>query len=108
MQPSGDIDSGLRKSVELRDQSQRIDHDARADDRMLARAQDPARNQLQDETIPVVDNRVPRVVPARATRDEIERGRKVVHNLALAFITPLRTYDYNRLRSEEHPAELQS
>src|ERR1019366_3646675 len=43
------------------------------------------------------------VVPARASRDVIERRRKVVHDLALAFIAPLRTYNHNRLHQPVTP-----
>jgi hypothetical protein len=70
---------------------------------MLAGAQNPAGDQLQDEAFSTVDDRVSRIVSARASRDVIERRRKVVHHLALAFIAPLRTYNYNRLHPPASP-----
>src|ERR1019366_6704044 len=72
-------------------------------DGVLAGAQNSARDELQDEPVPVENDRMPRVVSARAPRDVIERTRKVVHNLALAFIAPLRTYDNNRLHRPVSP-----
>ena len=103
VQPPGNVDSGLRKRVELSGQSYRIDHDARTDDRMLAGAQNPAGDQLQDEAFSTVDDRVSRIVTARASRNVIERRGKVVHYLALAFIAPLRTYHDDRLHQPVSP-----
>jgi len=42
-------------------------------------------------------------VSARASRDVIERRRKEVHHLALAFIAPLRAYNNNRLHQPPAP-----
>ncbi len=45
----------------------------------------------------IEDDRVAGVVSARVTRHIVERRGNVVHDLAFAFVAPLRAHDYNRL-----------
>ncbi len=104
MQSPGDIDSGFGERVQLRHEGRRIHHDPRANHRMLPRPQNAARDQLQHETAPVEDDGVSGVVGPRASRDIIERRCKVVHHLALPFISPLRTHHHDRLHRQIAPA----
>jgi hypothetical protein len=88
MQASRDVDAGFCQRVQFRHQRRRIHNHSRPDHRMLARAQNSAGDQLQDETVSVEDDGVAGVVPTRASRDVIERRGKVVHHLALALHRP--------------------
>src|SRR5580704_6423253 len=64
---------------------------------MLAGTQNSARDQLEDETVSVEDDGMAGVVASRASRNVIERRGKIVHHLALAFITPLCAHYHDRL-----------
>src|SRR5256885_12066522 len=74
----------------------------------LFRSKNAARNQLQHIAVLADDDRVPRVVAARDTRDVVKRSCKVVDHLAFAFVAPLRVSRAATTRSEEHTSEFQS
>ena len=104
MQASGDVDPGFGKRVQFCHQGRRVHDNSRSDHRMFAGTQNSAGDQLQDETVSVEDDGVAGVVAARASRDVIERRGKVVHDLALAFIAPLRAHYHDRLHRQIAPA----
>src|SRR5579863_1333889 len=73
---------------------------------MLARPQDSARDQLQDETAAVEDYGVAGVVASRASRDVIEGCGEIVDDLALPFVAPLRSHHNDRLHRPVAPARI--
>ena len=76
-----------------RQQRGRIDHQAVADHRLLARAQNAARDQFQDEFLLADENRVAGVVSALIARDNIEPFGEEIDNLPFALVSPLGAQD---------------
>ncbi len=70
-----------------------VEHHAVADDAAAARPQDAARHQLKNEFLSVDDDGVPGIVSAGIAGHDREILRENVHDLALAFVAPLRTDD---------------
>ena len=96
------VHPSLRERFDLGDERARIDDHARTDYGMPLWTQDAAGNQLQHVLIFADDDGVPGIVAAGDARDVIERPGEVVHNLALAFVAPLRAYNHHRF----HPDDL--
>jgi hypothetical protein len=87
--------------VELVEQDFRIDDTARADQRRLA-GDDTARKLPQLERLAFGDDRVTRVGAALIAAHEVRLLREQVDDLALPFVSPLRTYDHYRRHVPEH------
>ena len=104
MQASRDVDPGFLQGVQFSHQGRRIDDHAGTDHGVFAGAQNSAGDQLKDEFLSIEDHGVAGVMPSRASRDVIERRGKVVHYLALAFITPLCSHHHDRLHGQIAPA----
>ena len=103
MQTPGNVDSVFRERIEFADERGGVHHNARADHGVFAGAQNSARDQLQHEAFTVEDHRMAGVVATRASRNVIERSRKIIHDFAFAFVAPLRAYDYDRLHQSFTP-----
>ena len=80
-------------AVNFRQHVPRINHDAIADDRELAAANEARRQQRKLEHFAVNDQRMARIVAALETHHDIGPAREPVDDLALAFIAPLGAYD---------------
>src|ERR1700722_7506104 len=106
MQTSGHIDAGFGQGLQFPYQGRRVYDHPRPDHRVFARAQNSARDQLQDKAASVEDNGGAGVVPSRASRDVIERGGQIVLELAFAFGSPLRAPYDNRLHWQIAPAQI--
>ena len=91
VQASLHVDPGFGKGRNFCHQRRRIHNRACSDHGMLFRAKYSAGDKLKHVAVFPDDDRVPRVVAARNTRDVIKRSCKVVNHLALAFIAPLRS-----------------
>jgi hypothetical protein len=98
VQAAGDVNPRLGQGVNFSDQRRGIDHNAWANHGVASFAQNPARNQLENESVAVKNDRVACIVSARAARDVVERPGKVVHHLAFPFIAPLRADHHDALR----------
>src|SRR5690242_3493837 len=81
--------------LDLGNQRCRIDTYACADHRLLPGPQDSAGNQLQNKPIFSNDDRMTRVMAAGAARDAVKRTSKIVNNLTLALVSPLRADDHD-------------
>ena len=99
MQASLHVYPGLGECRNFRHQRRRIHHRARSDHRLPLRPKNTARNQLQHIAVLADDDRVPRVVAARDTRDVVKRSCKVVDHLAFAFVAPLRAHHHHRFHA---------
>ena len=88
-QNAGDFHSGRFQRFDLGEQRRRIDHQAVADHRLFARAQNAARNQLQYKFLFADKNRVAGVMSALIARDDIEPVREEVDDLPLTLVSPL-------------------
>src|SRR5712692_6143022 len=89
------------EAFEFRDQRRRIDHHARADHCLLVGPQNPAGNELENETVAIEDHGVAGVVAAAAARDVVEGARQVVNHLAFAFVTPLGAHHDDRFHQPD-------
>ena len=85
-----DVDARRLQRLDLREQRRRIDHQPVADDRLDSRAQNPDRDQLQDELLVADAHRVAGVVAALIARHDVEAFREQIDDLAFAFVAPLR------------------
>ena len=101
--------SGFFQVFELRQQRHRIHDGARPDHGFLARAQNPAGNQLQHVAMTIENNGVASVVAAGIARRVVKRRREVVDYLAFSFVAPLRAdhrdcFRPGLLAHPQHPA----
>src|SRR4029077_20877659 len=96
--PPAYVDVGLLEVFELVHQRGRINDGSRPYDGFLSGAQNAARNQLKNETTTVEDDGVTGVVTPGVARDLISRRGKIIANLAVSFVAPLRADDCDRLR----------
>ena len=88
-----DRDPLPRQPLDLVDERVRIDDDAIADDRELARAARPRRQKAQLVADAVDDKGMAGVVAALEAHDDVGALRQPVDDLALAFVAPLRSDD---------------
>ena len=86
-------DAGRFERVDFRQQRGRIDDQAVADHGLLARAQNAAGNQLQNELLLADEHRVAGVVPALIARHDIEPLGEEIDDLSLALVSPLGAQD---------------
>src|SRR5439155_10060218 len=86
---AADIDAAAAQSLELPDQHRGVDHHAVADHAYLARVEDPGRDQVELELLPVADDRVAGVVAALEADDDVGPLGQQVGELALALVAPL-------------------
>src|SRR6185437_14868426 len=93
------VDAAFAQALQFRHQRRRIHHYSRADNRLLPRPQNPARNQLQHIAIVADDDRVPGIVPAAISRAVVKRPSQEVDHLPLAFVAPLRANYCNRFHT---------
>ena len=89
----GDVDAGDFQGFRSRQQRRRIDHQAVADDGLLAGPQNAARDQLEDEFLFADEDRVAGVVAALIARHDIEALGEEIDNLPLALVSPLGAQD---------------
>src|ERR1700723_2068041 len=94
--PPARFDSRFSKVFHFDQQGRGIHHGSRADDRLLARPQNSAGDQLQDVFMIIKNNGVAGVMSARVAGRIVERLGEVIHYLTLAFIAPLRPNHDNR------------
>ena len=92
-QTSVHFHAGFAQGANFLKQGQWVKHHPIANHTTTARTQDAARNELKNELLPVDDDSVPGIVAARVACHNRKIFRENVDNLALAFVTPLRTYD---------------
>src|SRR6266536_1060351 len=97
-----DRDSARSQLVELFDQDLGIDHAARADHTLLA-AQDPGGDVADLVGLAADNDRVPSVRPAVVAADKVRVLGEQVDDLALAFVSPLGSYDHGRRHSRSVP-----
>ena len=90
-QAVADVDAGLRQLVDLGKERLGIDDDAVADDAGDAGVQDARREQAQDELASVRVDGMAGVVPALIAGDDRKIWRQQIDDLALAFVSPLRS-----------------
>ena len=100
MQAALHLDAGLCKRFNLGYQSAGVNDHASPYHRVLLGAQNAAGDKLQHVLVLADDDGVTGVVSASDARDIVERAGQVIHHLALAFVTPLRSYDYHRFHSD--------
>ena len=86
-------DAGRFQRLDLAQQRRRIDHQAVADHGLLARAQNAARNQLQNELLLADEDRVAGVVAALIARHDVESLGEEIDDLAFALVAPLGAED---------------
>jgi hypothetical protein len=87
-----DVDALAVEIVHFLDQHRRVDHHAVADQAGLA-LQDTGGHQVADELFTIDDHRVPCIVAALKTDDNICTCSQKIDDFALALITPLRSDD---------------
>ena len=84
-----DLDALPGQPVDLVEQRARIEHDAVADHRQLARPHHARRQQRELVGDPVDDQRVAGIVPALEADDDVGLLGQPVDDLALALVAPL-------------------
>src|SRR5204862_266615 len=89
----GDLYARGFKGFDLGEQRAGIDDQAIADDRLLARAQDAARDQLENIFLLAYKNGMAGVMPALIPRDDVELLGKEIDDLPLALVSPLGSQD---------------
>jgi hypothetical protein len=94
-----DGNAGFAKGLYFTHQRHGIEHHAVANHCTAARTKYPAGNKLQDELTPANQDGMASVVSAGITRYDFEALRKNIDDLAFAFVSPLRAYDYRCLAS---------
>jgi len=99
VQAAFDLNVGLGKCLDFGHQRGGIDDHAGTDHRVLLRAQNAARDELQDVAVLANDYRVPGIVPAGTTRNVIEGPGEIIDDFAFAFVTPLSADHYDRFHS---------
>ena len=107
---AGEVDPLRAQVVELVGEHLRVDHDAVADRAVLARVEDPGRDQVELPLDVVADDRVAGVVAALEADHEIRVLGEQIDDLALALVAPLGADDHDAghsawsLRGEAPPA----
>ena len=90
------VDAALVEARELGEQHPRVDDDAVADDVRDPRREDPGRDQVQREGLPVRQHHgVARVVAALVAHDPLDALAVEVGRLALALVAPLRADEHH-------------
>ncbi len=84
--------SGL-KILDLLEEGRGGDDEPVADDARLPGMQDPRGDEMEDDLAAVDIYGVPGVVAALVAGDDVEGGGQEVDDLALAFVSPLRSED---------------
>jgi hypothetical protein len=97
VQAAGHVDAGFCQGFNFGDQRRGINNHSCGNDRMPLGSQNSAGNQLQHKAVFANDDGVAGVVAAADARNVLKRTGKVVHDLAFAFIAPLRPDDHDRL-----------
>ena len=91
---AGDVHPLGLDGLDLILQDDRVDDDAVADDVHRIRAENPGGNGVEDESVPVEDERMTRVRAALEAGDHlVVRGQDIDH-LSLALVTPLEAEDH--------------
>jgi hypothetical protein len=103
-----DADAGGREAVQLLDERDRIHHGAAADDALLAGAEDPRRDQLENEAPVAEHDGVPGIRAPGVSRHHVHAGGDQVDDLPLPLVAPLGAHDHDvrqgllRERAREH------
>ena len=100
VQAAFDVDTGFRQRFNFGHERRGIDDHARADDRVLVRAQDAAGDELKHIAILANDDRVASIVAAGNAHNIIKRPSQIIDNLALALVAPLRADHNDRFHAE--------
>ena len=90
-----DRDALPAQALDLGDERVRIEHDAVADDRELARAHDARRQERELVGLAADDERVAGVVAALEAHDDVGLLGQPVDDLALALVAPLGANDHD-------------
>ena len=91
---AGDVHALGLDGLDLILQDDRVDDDAVADDVHRIRAENPGGNGVEDESVPVEDERMTRVRAALEAGDHlVVRGQDIDH-LSLALVAPLEAEDH--------------
>src|SRR3954471_11058887 len=75
------------------EESEGVNHHAISDDAKFIRPDNATRNKVQDILLPVTDDGVARIAAALCPHHYVTALREVVHDFALAFVSPLETDD---------------
>src|SRR5712671_2525173 len=93
------VDAGFFERLNFGHEGCGVYYDAGADDCLLLGAQDAAGDELQDEAIFADDYGVPGVVSAGDARDIVKSAGKIIDNLAVDFVAPLRGDHHDRFHA---------
>jgi len=89
--------AGVLELLDLVEEGRGVEHDAVADDALAARAENAARDELQDELLAADDDGVAGVMTASVAGDDVELFAEDVDDLAFAFVAPLGAENDGRL-----------
>src|SRR5205085_7244482 len=89
----------------LLDECQEIDHDPVSNHAPLSAAENARRDEVEDVFRAAVNDRVAGIITALAPDNDVRLGGENVDDLALAFITPLRS-DQDCVRHEKKDNKL--
>src|SRR5262249_47297727 len=89
-----DVDLTLFQPVDLLEQYLRVEHHPVADRAGQSLVEDPRRDQVEFEDVPVPDDRVPGIVATLKTDHQVGPLGEQVDDLSLSFIAPLGANDY--------------
>src|SRR6478672_12796062 len=99
VEAAADIDTGFCEHFDFFDEGDGINHDAHADNGVLFRTKNAARNELENVLVLADDDGVAGVVATGNANDVVERAGEIVHDFAFTFVTPLRANDDDRFHS---------
>jgi hypothetical protein len=95
------IDTEVAQFGDFLEESDRVQHDAVADDAFAVGAQHAAGDKLQHEFLALDDDGVSGIMTAGVTGDGGKLPAEHIHNLAFAFVAPLGAEHHCCLRSHE-------
>ena len=102
-EPTGDGDAPDFEAVNLLDQRRKMDHDPIADNAGHAGMQNARRDQVQNRLLTIDNQGVAGVVAALKAHHSLCLLSQQVHDLALAFVTPLSADDHYALAHDQVP-----
>src|SRR5215475_2127054 len=100
VEAASDVDACFGEHFDLSDESSGIDDYPSADNGVLLGTKDAAGDKLENEAILANDDRVSGIVSAGNASDVIKATRKIINNLSLTFVSPLRADHDDRFHSE--------
>ena len=87
------LDTSFPKTLDLLDESNRVDDDAVADDADLPLAENAGRDQVEDVLLIAIDNGVAGVVTSLAANHDVDPSGQDIDDFSFAFIPPLGSYE---------------